>query len=60
MAVRLIEPDIEWSIILAARHKIYAYDAYMLACAELRRAWLLTLDGRLRDVARIMQLEVKP
>lgn len=58
--VRLLEVDLEWSLILAARHRIYAYDAYLLACAERRRAPLLTLDGRLRDVARSMFLEVLP
>jgi len=58
--VRLLQTDLEWALILAARHRIYAYDAYLLACAERRRAPLITLDGRLKDVARAMHLEVKP
>jgi len=55
---RSVSIDLEWSLILASRHRIYAYDAYMLACAERYRTPLLTLDGRLRDVARSAGIEV--
>ncbi len=55
---RPVSVDLEWSLILSSRHRIYAYDAYMLACAERYRTPLLTLDGRLRDVARSAGIEV--
>ena len=55
---RSVHIDLEWSLILSNRHRIYAYDAYMLACAERYRTPLLTLDGRLRDVARSAGIEV--
>lgn len=55
---RAVNVDLEWSLILSSRYRIYAYDAYMLACAERYRTPLLTLDGRLRDVARSAGIEV--
>ena len=55
---RSVSIDLEWSLILSHRHRIYAYDAYMLACAERYRTPLLTLDGRLRDVARSVGIKV--
>jgi len=55
---RSVSIDLEWSLILSHRHCIYAYDAYMLACAERYRTPLLTLDRRLRDVARSAGIEV--
>ena len=55
---RSVSIDLEWSLILSHRHRIYAYDAYMLACAERYRTPLRTLDGRLRDVARSVGIKV--
>ncbi|MGH9512461.1 MAG: hypothetical protein ACRD2U_10040 [Terriglobales bacterium] len=43
---------------LAARLKIYAYDAYVVACAVNQRAPLLTLDNGLRTRARELKLDV--
>ncbi len=55
---RAVNIDLEWSLILSSRHRIYAYDAYMLACAERYRTPLLALDGRLKVVARSAGIEV--
>jgi len=43
---------------LAARLNIYAYDAYVIACAVNQRAPILTLDGGLRARARELKLDV--
>jgi predicted nucleic acid-binding protein len=43
---------------LSGRLNIYAYDAYVLACAINQRAPLLTLDGGLRERARELKLDV--
>jgi len=37
---------------VAARHDLYAYDAYMLVAARRHQAPLLTLDGGLKEAAR--------
>ena len=50
--VRLYPVDLAAAMDVAGEHGIYAYDAYLLATAQAVRAPLLTLDGRLREVAR--------
>jgi len=45
---------------LALEEGIYAYDAYVLALAEHRRAPVLTVDLRLRAVARRRGVPVRP
>lgn len=59
--VQLVDVDMEASLDLASELNIYAYDAYMLECAQRHRAPLLTLDARLRAAAErvdITTLEV--
>ncbi len=37
--------------IMSHQHHIYAYDAYVLECAERIAVPLVTLDDRMRDIA---------
>jgi predicted nucleic acid-binding protein len=56
--IRMAEIGLKQGVELSARLNVYAYDAYLLACAINQRAPLLTLDGGLRDRARELKLEV--
>jgi len=61
--IRLIEVDLEEALQLAAEHGLYAYDAYVIACARRLRSPLLALDcGLLRaaGAAGVRVLEVAP
>jgi predicted nucleic acid-binding protein len=49
--LRLIEVDLGLALELADEHDIYAYDAYLLACALTQRSPLLTLDRGLARAA---------
>ncbi len=49
--VQLVDIDMETSLDLANALGIYAYDAYMLDCAQRHRAALLTLDAGLKSAA---------
>lgn len=49
--IRFLDVDLVASLALADRLNLYAYDAYLLACAQTRRAPLLTLDRTLRIAA---------
>lgn len=49
--VQLVDVDMDASLDLANELNIYAYDAYMLECAQRYRASLLTLDAGLRAAA---------
>jgi predicted nucleic acid-binding protein len=51
ITVELRRVDVDAALELAARHGIYAYDAYYLQCAASLRSPLLTLDQRLVRVA---------
>lgn len=56
--IRFIDVDLSVSIELAATHTLYAYDAYLLACALTQRAPLLTLDIALQRAARDAGIEL--
>lgn len=56
--LRLVEVDLGLSLTLCAEHGLYAYDAYVLACARAQRCALLTLDGGLMAAARRAQVTV--
>lgn len=56
--IRRAEVSLEQAVELSARWNVYAYDAYVLACAINQRAPLLTLDGGLRARARELKLDV--
>ena len=60
--IRLVDIELEMAVQIAAKLGIYAYDAYLLRCAERCRAPLLTLDRALREHARsygVQVLEIK-
>lgn len=60
--LRFIDVDLMQSLELADQLGIYAYDAYIIACARDQKCPLLTLDGGLLDAAKragIIALEVR-
>ncbi len=56
---RVVQPRLIDSLIVAERHKIYAYDAYILECAISLRFPLVTLDSQLSGIAKSIGLEIK-
>lgn len=50
--IRFVEIELSESILIAQRYNIYAYDAYLIRCAEKYRSPLLTLDEGLRHHAQ--------
>ena len=56
--IRLTDLALKQAVELAARLNIYAYDAYVIACAVNQRAPILTLDSGLRRRARELNLDV--
>ena len=56
--IRMSEVSLKQAVELSARLNVYAYDAYVLACAINQGAQLLTLDGGLRDRAHELKLNV--
>lgn len=51
ISIRFVDVDLGAALELAADHALYAYDAYLLACAISQRAPLLTLDQTLSRAA---------
>lgn len=56
--IRFFDVDLAASLTIAAEHRLYAYDAYLLECSRARRAPLLTLDRSLARVATKMSIDV--
>ncbi len=56
--IRLIDLTLKQAVELSAKLNVYAYDAYVIACAVNQRAPILTLDGGLRMRARELNLDV--
>ena len=59
--VKWLEVDLPKALTLAHQLNLYAYDAYLLACAQATRSHLLTLDKALIRAARevgVQTLEV--
>jgi predicted nucleic acid-binding protein len=56
--IRFVDVDLTASLMIAAEHRLYAYDAYLIECSRARRAALLTLDRALARVAARMAIEV--
>ena len=57
--VSLIKVDISKALSIAVHYNIYAYDAYFLQVAKTLASPLITLDKRLKEVARSIRIEVK-
>lgn len=58
IAIRFTDLALKQAVELAARVNIYAYDAYVLACAANQKAPILTLDSGLKARARELNLSV--
>ena len=56
--IRLIDMALKQAVELSARLNVYAYDAYVIACALNQRAPILTLDRGLIGHARELKLDV--
>jgi predicted nucleic acid-binding protein len=56
--IRLIDVALKQAVALSARLNVYAYDAYVIACAVNQRAPILTLDRGLIERAREVKLDV--
>jgi predicted nucleic acid-binding protein len=57
--VELRRTDIREALSIAADNQIYAYDAYFLECALHLRSPLLTLDQRMKDVAKRIGIQIR-
>jgi predicted nucleic acid-binding protein len=57
-AVLLRPVDIGMALDMAIKCRIYAYDAYFLACASSMRAPVLTLDKTMQRAARSLEIPV--
>ena len=55
---RLVTVDIQKALKIALKHNIVAYDAYFLHCAIHFSCPLLTLDKRMKAVARELDIQV--
>jgi predicted nucleic acid-binding protein len=61
--IRLINVDLSTSVAIASRFQMYAYDAYLIACALQTHSPLLTLDNALSHAAKqigLISLEDTP
>jgi predicted nucleic acid-binding protein len=58
IAVNLVSVNIRDAMKLAIRFNIYAYDAYYLQCCIEKRLSLLSLDGRMCDIAKNLEINV--
>lgn len=56
--LNLVDVDLKQALEIVDKHKVYAYDAYMIACAFNRGCPLLTLDGGLGYAAKAAGVEV--
>ena len=58
MLFRFVDVDLHQALRLSERLGLYAYDAYVLACAQRMRCPVLTLDKRLAASAPLAGVEV--
>ena len=56
--VKFIEVPLEQALELSYSHKIYAYDAYLIQCAQQTSTPLLTLDRGLKAVAKRIGIHI--
>ena len=56
--IRLLDPSLREAVQLCQELNIYAYDAYVIACAINQRAPILSLDNVLKERARSIKLDV--
>ena len=58
IAIRFVDVELKESLQIAHRFNIYAYDAYLLRCAQKLKAPLLSLDTSLLKHAKTLNLQV--
>ena len=58
IAVKLVPVKIHDAMKLAIHFNIYAYDAYYLQCCMENKLALLSLDGRMCDIAKSLGIKV--
>ena len=56
--IRSTDVELEDTLAIVDKYEIYAYDAYLIRCAIKYDATLITLDKRLAQVAKEMNVEV--
>ena len=56
--IRFVEVELEESLRVANQLNIYAYDAYLLRCAQKQKAPFLSLDKALLTLAKQLKLQV--
>lgn len=56
--IQLVAVEMENALALALANGIYAYDAYYLQCSLSLRRPLLTLDGKMREVAQKLDIRL--
>ncbi len=56
--VKFIDVPLEQALELSYSQKIYAYDAYLIQCAQQTSTSLLTLDKELKTVAKNIGIQV--
>jgi predicted nucleic acid-binding protein len=56
--IRFVDVDLSASLQIAAELSVYAYDAYLIACARQHHAPLLTLDHGLARAAKRIGVQV--
>ena len=56
--LNLVSVELKQTLEIVEKHKVYAYDAYMIVCALNRKCPLLTLDGGLSYAAKAAGVEV--
>lgn len=58
ISLRLVDISLAGALDIACRHGIYAYDAYVIACAQEWELPLLTLDAEQASLARTLGVNV--
>ena len=56
--IKFIDVDLLSTLELSSHFKMYAYDAYLLKCAQQTNTPLLTLDKGLIHIARLVGVEI--
>ena len=56
--IRFVDVDLSDGLELAESHGTYAYDAFVLSCAQRYRRPLLTLDSRMKEAALDMGINL--
>jgi predicted nucleic acid-binding protein len=54
--VTMVPVDIKQALAIAIRSNIYAYDAYFIQCALEMGCAILTLDKRMKETARLLNI----